>query len=274
MIRLIQSYEECREFAAGFQNDPSFSDPMLTNEEQLRSNLLDSIGRENRCALGVYQENRMTGLFAFLVLPDEQYLEMLVGLSREKDAYLEVLGHLEQCYPGCNVDFVFNPGNILLKELLEQREAEFWPEQQKLVFTAPVFGLDTTGVELLSPQYTQLYCAMHSKDVYWTGERVAAAQDRFHTFLAIHENRVVGYLDVTSAFDENEPYDLFVLEEYRKMGYGRKLLAKALEWNRPKGMAVLLDVDNAPAIHLYTSMGFVKEQGQNNLTAHWQIPNS
>lgn len=35
MIRIIKSYDECREFASGFQNDPNSSDPMLTNEEQM-----------------------------------------------------------------------------------------------------------------------------------------------------------------------------------------------------------------------------------------------
>ena len=77
---------------------------------------------------------------------------------------------------------------------------------------------------------------------------------------------------MTHCFAENEPYDLLVLEEYRGMGYGRKLLAKALERNQPNGMMLLVDADNDPAIHLYESVGFAKVQGQNNLTAHWTLP--
>ncbi len=272
-VHIIKSYEECRDFAAGFQCDPCFSDPMLTNEEQAQCNLLGAIDRENRCVLGVYQGGQITGLFTFLVLRDEQYIEMLVGLSREREAYLEVFHYLEQCYPGYNADFVFNPGNYLLKELLESRNAEFEPEQQKMVLGTPVLGMDTTGVELYSEKYADQYFAIHNKDMYWTGEKVAAAQDHFHTFLAIHDGKVVGYMDVTYIFEENEPFDLFVLKEYRRMGYGRKLLAKALEMNHPKGMMLLVDVDNDPAIHLYESMGFAKVQGQNNLTAHWTVPN-
>ena len=34
MIQMIKTYEECRAFAAGFQGDPNFSDPMLSSEEQ------------------------------------------------------------------------------------------------------------------------------------------------------------------------------------------------------------------------------------------------
>ena len=272
MIRIIKSYDECREFASSFQGDPNFSDPMLSDEEQVQCNLIKAINRTDRYVLGVYQDTTMIGLFTFLVLRDEHYIEMLVGLSRNKEAYLEVLHYLEQCYPGYSVDFVFNPGNYLLKELLNLRNAEYEPEQQKMVLGTPVLGIDTTGVELLSELYAEQYCAIHNKDMYWTGEKVLQAQDRFHTFLAVHDGKVAGYMDVTYTFKENEPFDLLVLEEYRRMGYGRKLLAKALEMNQPNGMMLVVDVDNDPAMRLYESMGFVKVQGQNNLTAHWTVP--
>lgn len=273
MIRIIKSYDECRDFASGFQGDPNFSDPMLCDEEQVQCNLIKSIEKPDRHrVLGIYREDQMIGLFAFLVLRDEQYIEMLVGLSREKEAYLEALHYLEQCYPGYSADFVFNPGNYLLKKLLDLRKAEYEPEQQKMVLGSPVLGLDTTGVELLSEKYTEQYCDIHNKDMYWTGERVVQAQDRFRTFLAIYDGKVVGYTDVTFTFNENEPYDLFVLKEYRALGFERKLLAKALEMNQPNGMMVLVDVDDAASICLYESVGFAKVQGQNNLTAHWTVP--
>lgn len=273
MIRIIKTYNECREFASGFQGDPDFSDPMLCHEEQLQNNLIKSIDKPDRhCVLGIYREEQMIGLFAFLVLRDEQYIEMLVGLSREKEAYLEMFHYLKHHFPGYSADFVFNPRNFILKELLELYHADFEPEQQKMVLGTPVLGFDMTGVELLSEKYKEPYCAIHNKDMYWTGEKVVQAQDRFRTLLAIHDGKVVGYMDVTYIFEENEPIDLFVLEEYRRMGYGRKLLAKALEMNQPNAMMLLVDIDNDPAIHLYASMGFAKVQGQNNLTAHWMVP--
>lgn len=273
MIRTIRTAEACRAFASGFLGDPQFSDPMLCSEEQVQSNLLHAIERaDSHCVFGVYREERMIGLFAFLVLRDERYIEMLVGLSREKEAYSEALQALEQRFPGYDADFVFNPQNDLLRALLTARSAEFEPEQQKMVLETPVLGVDTSDIEPLSARYAEAYCGMHNKEMYWTGEKVMAAQDRFRTLLAIRAGRVVGYLDVTYTRRENEPFDLFVLPGYRRMGYGRKLLAKALDMNRPNGMMLLVDVDNEPAIRLYASMGFAKAQGQNNLTAHWRIP--
>ena len=141
-----------------------------------------------------------------------------------------------------------------------------------MVLEDAVQGIDTTGIEPLSEKYAEEYCAVHTKDVYWTGERVLEAQDRFRTFIAVHEGRVVGYIDVTYTYDENEPFSLLVLEEYRRMGYGRKLLAKAVEENKPCGMALHVDVDNTPAIRLYKSMGFKRAVGGNTLTSYLTLP--
>ena len=58
-------------------------------------------------------------------------------------------------------------------------------------------------------------------------------------------------------------------KEYRGKGYGRQLLAMALRENEPKDMMLLVDFDNVPAINLYESMGFVKKENGNLLTAYW-----
>lgn len=272
MIKPIGSYADCREFAESFQADTDFSDPMLSTEEQIRCNLEKAFTRPNRQILGVYQDGQLAGLFVLLVLDEDKYLEMLVGLSREAQAYQELMEYLARNYPGWKADFVFNPRNGLLKVTLEDVRAEFEQEQQKMVFSGSVIPADATGIREFSEQYAAEYYVIHSRDVYWTGEKVAAAPERFRIFLAIDGGRVVGYLDVTHCFEENEPYNLFVLPEYRRRGFGRKLLAAALECNRPKGMMLLVETDNTAAIRLYESMNFKTVPGQNSLTAHWRIP--
>ncbi len=269
-IRSISSYEGCEAFVEGFYNDFDFCDPMLTCDEQLSSNLLNAFRKpETHRVFGIYRANRMVGLFAFLVLPEERYAEMLVGLSRDLTAYREMLSYLEDNLPGYDVDFVFNPRNHLLRDLLSEKGAEFEAEAQKMVLAVSLPEFDTAGVELFSDRYAQQYFDIHNKDMYWTGEKVAAAPERFRTFLAIEEDKVVGYMDVTHSFEENEPFDLFVLPDFRGKGYGRKLLTKAIQMNAPKGMMLLVEADNEPAIRLYESAGFVKADGPNYLTAHW-----
>ena len=137
---------------------------------------------------------------------------------------------------------------------------------QKMVLVDQNLDVDTMGVEVLSEPYWEQYKAIHGKDVYWTAERVIEAPYKFRTLIAIDGQKVVGYMDVTHCFDENEPFDVWVEPPYRRRGWGRKMVAKAIELNRPKDMMLLVDVSNEPAINLYESMGFVKVKGQNNLT--------
>ncbi len=272
MIKPICSYEDIQDFVDSFYNDPDFADPMLTNAEQMENNLLKSIRKpENHRVFGIFRENTIIGLFAFLVLQEEKYLEMLVGLSRQREACCGMFSYITRNFSGYSADFVFNPRNAPLRQLLTEKGAEFEPEQQKMVLCKTVPDMDTTGVEAYSQRYAQQYFAIHNKEMYWTGEKVAAAPERFRTFLAIEEGQVIGYIDVPHCFQENEPFDLFVLPEYRRRGWGRKLLAKAVEENHPKGMMLLVEVADEAAIRLYCSAGFVKADGPSSLTAHWKV---
>lgn len=271
-IKSITSFDECEVFVRGFCYDNVFSDPMLLNDEQVICNLKKAIKEtENHLVTGIFEGQKMVGLFSFLVLEDERYLEMLVGLSSDGEAYNEMLKYLEEHFTSYTADFVFTPKNYLLRDLLKHRGAEFETEQQKMVLVNSVPNIDMSGVELLTEEYTSSYLKIHNTDIYWTGDKVIEAKDKFHTFVAIESGNVVGYLDVTYSFDENEPYDLFVMEEHRRKGYGRKLLAKALEMNKPKRMMLLVNIDNYAAIHLYESMGFEKTENQNSIVAHYKV---
>lgn len=152
MIQDISSYEDCREFISGFQGDPLFSDPMLSTQEMLDCNLIKAFNRPNRRILGVY-DAQLAGLFVLLTLPEEKYLEMLVGLSREKQVYAELLTFLKQEYSGWNGDFVFNPRNILLKEALQNENAAFEQEQQRMVFSGQLLPVNTDEIHAFSEQY-------------------------------------------------------------------------------------------------------------------------
>ena len=272
MIRELETLTPWLGFVDDVNADPSFSDPMLSTPEQIEQNLLRAIEKPNDHVLGVFRDGELIGLFDFLILPEERYAEMIVGLSRAPEAYEELITWLKQHCPGYCCDFVFNPANRPLRALLEREGADFFEEQQKMVLADPPEGADTAGIEPLSEALLPQYLAMHGTDAYWTGEKVAAAPERFRVFLAVDAGRrVVGYLDITCKYEENEPYDLFVAEAERRKGWGRKLLAAAIEANRPNGMMLLVELRNTAAIRLYESSGFVKIPGQNNQTVRWTV---
>lgn len=250
---------------------PFFSDPMLASNEAMQHNLINAITHHQKHAvIGIFSGGQMIGLFSFLALADEKYLEMLVGLSREQAAYSAMLAYLQTHYAGYQADFVFNPSNQLLLSCLKQH-ATFETEQQKMVFSGRLPSIDTSEIQFLSEAYIPSYLQMHTQDVYWTGDKVIAAKDQFRIFIALEGEELAGYLDVTHCFEENEPFDLLVKPEHRRKGYGKKLMCKALEMNRPHGMMLLVDVDNVPAMRLYESIGFEKVPDQNSLTAHLKI---
>ncbi len=274
MIKLVTNKEEIIDFALSFKNDGKYSDPMLSNDEQFKNNLFKSIEDPGSYrTFAVYDKDVMTGLFSFLTIRDEKYLEMLVGLSREKKAYIEMLEYICGEFPSYKADLVLNPRNELLENLLRERGAEFETEQIKMLFKGKPAAAESDSVVPYSERYREEYCAIHEDEgMYWTARKVIDAPEKFRIFLAIKDGKVAGYMDVTHKFEENEPFALFVSEDHRRMGLGRALLNKALQENYPKRMMLLVEKDNIPAINLYTSAGFTVDEYGGCLTAHYVVP--
>lgn len=271
MIQIINNPELYLDFICGFRQDERFSDPYLLSDAQIERRVLRAPKKPDHLVLGVFDGAALTGLFVFLILAEEQYMEMIAGLSRDENAYEELTVYLRAHYRTFQADFVFNPNNALLKGILLREGASFLSEQQKMLLRHLPAPMDGSGIIPLSDTFFEQYRAIHNQDLYWTAEKVAAAPERFRALLALCGKEVVGYIDVTINEEENEPFDLFVKPEFRRRGYGRKLLARAIELNCPRGMMLTVDTDNLPAIRLYESLGFEKEPGQNTLTAQWQI---
>ena len=81
MIRELTSFEPYRDFIRDINADPVYFDPMLSTEEQIEGNLLSAQSDPDKTALGVFEDGVMTGLFVFLIIKEERYVEMLVGLT-------------------------------------------------------------------------------------------------------------------------------------------------------------------------------------------------
>lgn len=268
MLKILTSGTEYMDFVHEINDDLNFSDPMLKTRERIQD-LLDAPDKPARQIWGIFEGETITGLFVFLILEEESYIEMLAGLSRTKEAYEELLSFLKVNYAGYRADFVYNPNNYLLHTLLLAEGAEFDPEQQKMVLKKEISYQSSCQIELYVPAYREQYIAMHRDDGhYWTAEKVIAAPGKFRIILAINHDEVVGYIDITHSYDENEPYDVFVKEEYRQKGYGKAMLAKAIELNRPRGMMLMVDTGNTAAIALYKALGFIRSEGENSVTAH------
>ena len=125
-------------------------------------------------------------------------------------------------------------------------------------------------IVLLTQEYETQYIDKHNKDTYWTAEKVIEANDKFRVFLAIHKEKVVGYIDVTYCYEKNEPYDIWVDNEFQNKGYEQALLQTAINMNKPKAMMVLVDVNNFDEIEMFKSIGFVPIIGTNSVYATYK----
>ena len=267
IIQEIHSFDEYEDFIRELATNPLYSDPHFTYD---KDNLYRSLKAKDDHAFAVLENGITEGLFVWIVLPDERYIEMLIGFTKKEKAFTEMLAYMERNYGGYQMDFVFNPQNTAISRPLKMKGATFDPEQQKMLLTGSTPNVSTAHIELLSEKWTEQYCNLHNVDTYWTAERILSAQDSFRVLLAIKDGQVQGYLDVQYCYEINEIYDLFIKPEASQQGYELALLGKAIELNKPHQMMVVVDVDAKAEIELYTAAGFNRMEGQNSITASYQ----
>lgn len=264
MVKKIYSFDLYDEFIKSFSGNPVFADPHFEFDN---SNLYNSLRKKNHIAYIVTEGEKIYGLFVWLILPDENYIEMLIGLSKEEAAIQEMIIFIENEYKDYQLDFVLNPQHNLFCNLLKSKNAKFEEEQQWMAWEKEIDNQYQHEIVLLTQEYETQYIDIHNKDTYWTAKKVIEAKDRFRVFLAIHEKKVVGYIDVTYCFDKNEPYDLWVDNEFKDMGYEQALIQAAIKMNEPNKMMVLVDINNSVEIEIYKSVGFVPVIGTNSVYA-------
>ena len=127
MIKEIYSFDLFEEFIKDFSGDTVFSDPHFEFDND---NLFNSLRKDNKKAYIVAEEEKVNGLFVWLILPNEKYIEMLIGLSKEESAIREMLAFIENEYKGYQLDFVINPQHAVFCNLLQSKNAVFEEEQQ------------------------------------------------------------------------------------------------------------------------------------------------
>lgn len=267
MIQKIYSFDEYEDFISELANHPQYSDPHFSYD---RNNLYRCLKSKDKHAFVVLENGIVKGLFVFIILPDDKYVEMLIGFTNVEEVFTEMLEYMENNYCGYQMDFVFNPLNTAIFKPLKSKGAILEPEQMKMIQDGSVPNVSTNNIELLSDKWVKQYCDLHNADTYWTAQRIISTLDKFRVLLVVKDGQVLGYLDVQSCYDINEIYALYIKPEVASQGYELSLFAKAIELNKPKQMMVVVDVDNKEEVDLYTAAGFVKLEGQNSITAYIQ----
>ena len=132
-----------------------------------------------------------------------------------------MLAFIENEYKGYQLDFVINPQHKLFYNLLQSKNAKFEEEQQWMAWEKEIDNQHQHEIVLLTQEYETQYIEKHNKDTYWTAEKVIEAKDRFRVFLAIHEEKVVGYIDVTYCYEKTNHMTYGQIMDFKTRGMSR-----------------------------------------------------
>ncbi|SFQ44170.1 Acetyltransferase (GNAT) domain-containing protein [Lachnospiraceae bacterium XBB1006] len=268
MMKEIYSFDEYEAFIKEISGDEEYYDPHFNHSP---NNLYGILQSEQEMAFVSEDDGRVNGLFGWMISPEDKNVELIIGFTREERAFEDMLTLIEQRFPGYQVDLIFSPKNQAIRNVAKRKQADFEPEVQKMVHIRDVSDVDTSMIQEYAPKWRTQYCEIHPKNVFWTAEKVIAAPERFRILLAMKEDTVVGYLDVTNCFEENEIYGIYVKPEFRGLGYEKALLVKAAEVNQADGLMYLAEVENKQEIAALMEAGFEKHEGFNSVYCGYQI---
>lgn len=203
------------------------------------------------------EEGTLQGVFRILVETEETYLEMMWGFVRETSVYEALFRYLHEEFPGFHLDAVVTMENKTMYSAYRAHGLCY--DEEQLLMDLAEYTPKPVKAEIVrySPEYEASFRSIHDDEgVYWTAERMLKALDRYNVFLAVENGEAVGYIEMTTGHEENEPIQLLVKPDCRGKGYGRALLQAAIEANFPKKMTLDVYVNNVPARNLYESLGF------------------
>lgn len=243
------------DFSASFFDDEGYSDLFLNSPAELEDKL-KGINQADDKLFVCMDGDDIIGWYIFCFNKEERYGEMITCFSRDSRAYAQLLEYLSNSYSGYELYFVFNSSNKLLMDLLKEHQAYFYEEQMRMIASKPSSVKPCDDVVPLSQEYMGSYISLHNKDCYWTGERIGEALDRFDVYVAVKDERVVGYIDLAKDEQVSKVFDIVVAAEHRRLGYGRKLMQTAMSNSISRQIDLEVDVVNTAAIRLYCSLGF------------------
>jgi len=78
------------------------------------------------------------------------------------------------------------------------------------------------------------------------------------THVLIVDKKIIGFIHIQQLIDEVDIIDVVVDEEYRRKGYGQRLVEFVIHSNPGKRIILEVSVNNKAAIGLYNKLGFRK----------------
>lgn len=88
----IKSFEEYSNFILELADNPSYYDPHFAYD---KDNLYGALKRKDEYSFAVIENGAIKGIFVWLIIPDEKYIELLIGFTKSKEAFREMTNHIK-----------------------------------------------------------------------------------------------------------------------------------------------------------------------------------
>lgn len=255
MIRKITA-QEAAEIAEKFLSDERLSPPIIAD-----CTTIDFLSKFEPI-LGGFQDCKLAGVFAFIIDGDNSYYEAVWTLSENADAIAEAVYYLKDNYPDFAGDWVINPKNTVAIKALEGLGAENYGTSRGYLFDKPTRHVTADSIFPLEKKHHAEYAELHSKDVYWTAERVISSE-RFATWVALKENQAVGYIDLFLDPNMSEVYDWQAPNSELKTA----LMLTAVSHTKTP-VFIMTDDGEAENAEILQKIGFSRAPQRDNTTLH------
>lgn len=216
------------------------------------------------------ESNKILGVLAVCVDPKEKYIEAVNGVYA-KEKYQEIavqfFKYLKKKYAGFHFDAVYSQENKEAICFMESIGASCISIDLEMTLIKDDFQYLKGNKQVLplSDKYYESFRRLHDEshlDVYWTGNRILSALDKFDVFIALEKDELVGSVVTSTGGGKREGIYFIETDKcYRRQGYAKGLLGKSIDKAFLSGaseLAIQVEIENSPAIHLYESFGFQK----------------
>lgn len=203
------------------------------------------------------------------ILPCDDIVNDCVGIFAKSSFGLTVshmLQFAENDLKGRSYFFCVNDKNHHINELVELYNITDLGKDitMKLDHTSLAY----TRIECFDDKFTEYqheFISLHNSlfpDVYWTGEKIQNTINNWIILLEFEHDILVGYIILSTKSDCIYVQAIGVKEDFRKKGYGHRLMKRAVVFASKKYKKIILEVEavNKDAISLYQSIGFKIEK--------------
>lgn len=256
MIRKITAQEAVK-IAGRFLSDERLSPPIIADRP-----IVEFLSRFE-LILGDFRENELTSVFVFVIDGENRYYEAVWVLTENADTVADAVHYLKDNYPNFAGDWVINPQNTVVIKALEDLGTESYGTSRGYLIDEPTEAVG--NIIPIEKKYHAEYSKVHSKDVYWTAERVIKS-DRFTTWVAVTDGHVVGYIDLFRDPNMSEVYDWQAPNSGLKTSLMRTAVSHA-----ESPVFIMIDDGETENADILGKIGFKRTPHRDNTTLHLDL---